>query len=149
MEQETTSGEGGGMDLSALLGSLQGGKGGSGPDLGSLLDSLQGGKEGGGPDLGSLLGMLGAGGQEQKGQESAGARQRDAEKEAAENACESGAQQGAAGQGRDRLFNAATGSYSGTYGQGEVSEVTRGQIDQILREKKDVIRELVESAGNI
>ena len=72
MEQETTSGEGGGMDLSALLGSLQGGKGGSGPDLGSLLDSLQGGKEGGGPDLGSLLGMLGAGGQEQKGQESAG-----------------------------------------------------------------------------
>lgn len=59
MEQETTSGEGGGMDLSALLGSLQGGKGGSGPDLGSLLDSLQGGKEGGGPDLGSLLGMLG------------------------------------------------------------------------------------------
>ncbi len=84
-----------------------------------------------------------------EGQESAGARQRDAEKEAAENACESGAQQGAAGQGRDRVFNAATGSYSGTYGQGEVSEVTRGQIDQILREKKDVIRELVESAGNI
>ena len=51
MEQETTSGEGGGMDLSALLGSLQGGKGGSGPDLGSLLDSLQGGKEGGGLSL--------------------------------------------------------------------------------------------------
>lgn len=41
------------------------------------------------------------------------------------------------------MYNAATGSYSGAYGQGEVSEVTKGQIDQILREKKDIVKDLV------
>ncbi len=46
-----------------------------------------------------------------------------------------------------RLYNAKTGSYSGTYGQGEVDDVTKGQIDQILRERSDVVRDLVENGG--
>lgn len=44
-----------------------------------------------------------------------------------------------------KLYNAKTGSYSGTYGQGIVDDVTKGQIDQILRERSDVVRELVEN----
>ncbi len=67
MEQGTTSGEGGGLDLSALLGSLQGGQEGGAPDLGALLGMLGTGKpeqkgqggSGGGLDFAALLGMLG------------------------------------------------------------------------------------------
>lgn len=74
MEQVTPEGgDGGGLDLSALLGSLgQEGK----PDLSALLEMVKGtGQEGGGPgggvDFASLLGMLGgiggaAGGGEEK-----------------------------------------------------------------------------------
>lgn len=72
MERQTTDGgEGNGLDLSALLGSL--GQDGNGPDLSSLLELVKGtGKEGqegpeqrqspggeGGMDLAALLGMLG------------------------------------------------------------------------------------------
>ncbi len=46
-----------------------------------------------------------------------------------------------------RLYNAKTGSYSGTYGRGKVDDVTKGQIDQILRERSDVVRDLVENGG--
>ena len=49
---------------------------------------------------------------------------------------------------REKSYNAATGSYSGGYGNGDVEdEVTRGQIDAILHEKSDAIREIVEKGG--
>lgn len=63
MEQVTTEGgEGGGLDLSALLGSL--GQEGGKPDLSALLEMVKGtGRESGngkeGVDFASLLGMLG------------------------------------------------------------------------------------------
>jgi len=65
MEQEKPeSGEGGGLDLSALLGSL--GQKEGGPDLSALLGMVKGSGsegsasgEGGGVDFASLLGMLG------------------------------------------------------------------------------------------
>lgn len=44
-------------------------------------------------------------------------------------------------------YNASTKSYSGTYGGDAVSDVTKGQIDKILREKSDAIRNLVERKG--
>lgn len=49
---------------------------------------------------------------------------------------------------RDETYNATTGSYSGSYGAGEVQdEATKGQIDKILHEKADVIRDIVEHGG--
>jgi hypothetical protein len=40
-------------------------------------------------------------------------------------------------------YNATTGSYSGDYGKGELTdEVTKGQIEKILHEKTDAIQEL-------
>ena len=49
---------------------------------------------------------------------------------------------------RETAYNEATGSYSGSYGISEVEdEVTRGQIDKILHEKSDAIREIVEKGG--
>lgn len=41
-------------------------------------------------------------------------------------------------------YNATTGSYSGTYGRGQVDDVTKGQIDMILHEKDAMIRDLID-----
>lgn len=48
-----------------------------------------------------------------------------------------------------QLYNESTGSYSGLYGAdaGNVDEVTRGQIDQILSEKDEYLREIIKSEG--
>lgn len=47
------------------------------------------------------------------------------------------------------LFNESTGSYSGLYGADaeNVDDVTRGQIDQILAEKDEYLREIIKSEG--
>lgn len=46
---------------------------------------------------------------------------------------------------REEFYNAATGSYSGTYGAEEVSdEATKGRINQILREKDEALRNLID-----
>lgn len=47
------------------------------------------------------------------------------------------------------LYNATTGSYSGAYGRGEVNEVTKGQIDKILQEKSDALRDLIAHEGEV
>lgn len=45
----------------------------------------------------------------------------------------------------EEYYNAATGSYSGAYGKEIVKdEVAKGQIDKILHEKKDALRDLIE-----
>lgn len=50
-------------------------------------------------------------------------------------------------QEREGLYNIATGSYSGEYGKKEIKdEVTRGQIDKILQEKTEALRDLIENA---
>ncbi len=41
-------------------------------------------------------------------------------------------------------YNRTTGSYSGTYGKGKVSEEHRDQIDGILSEKEKAFREMLE-----
>lgn len=41
-------------------------------------------------------------------------------------------------------YNPTTGSYSGAYGKGKVDDVTKGQIDLILKEKEAMIRSLIE-----
>lgn len=49
---------------------------------------------------------------------------------------------------REESYNEATGAYSGAYGiDGVEDEVTKGQIDKILHEKSDAIREIVEKGG--
>lgn len=46
---------------------------------------------------------------------------------------------------REALYNATTHAYSGEYGAAEVSDaVTKGQIDRILQEKEEVLRNLIE-----
>ena len=49
----------------------------------------------------------------------------------------------------EELYNESTGSYSGLYGADaeNVDEVTRGQIDQILSEKDEHLREIIKSEG--
>ena len=47
----------------------------------------------------------------------------------------------------EELYNATTGAYSGRYGNIEIEdEVTKGQIDKILHEKTEALRDLIESA---
>lgn len=47
-----------------------------------------------------------------------------------------------------KLYNAATGAYSGVYGQNGIDdEVTKGQIDAILHERSDELRDLI-AQGN-
>lgn len=42
-------------------------------------------------------------------------------------------------------YNRKTGAYSGKYGQsGEINEVTKSQIEQILGEKDEVLRHVIE-----
>lgn len=45
-------------------------------------------------------------------------------------------------------YNATTGAYSGLYGQEEVTDVTKGQIDKILQEKTEAIRTIIENSEN-
>ena len=47
----------------------------------------------------------------------------------------------------DRTYNATTGSYSGTYGQGKVDNVTKDQVAMILNEKNAVLQGIINS-GN-
>ena len=47
----------------------------------------------------------------------------------------------------DATYNATTGSYSGTYGQGEVDTVTQDQVAMILNEKNAVLQGII-GAGN-
>ena len=47
----------------------------------------------------------------------------------------------------DRTYNATTGSYSGTYGQGDVDTVTQDQVAMILNEKNAAIQDIID-AGN-
>jgi hypothetical protein len=46
-------------------------------------------------------------------------------------------------------YNETTGAYSGAYGRGagEVDEVTKGQIDQILMEKTNELRSIIANEG--
>lgn len=44
-------------------------------------------------------------------------------------------------------FNPTTGAYSGTYGTGEVNEEAGGQIQAILSEKDEALRDLIEQTG--
>jgi hypothetical protein len=50
----------------------------------------------------------------------------------------------------EETYNATTGSYSGEYGQnGVVDEATKGQIEKILHEKTDAIRDLFEHSDEL
>ena len=48
----------------------------------------------------------------------------------------------------DKMYNATTGSYSGTYGQGKVDTVTQDQVAMILNEKNATIQGIINS-GNV
>lgn len=45
---------------------------------------------------------------------------------------------------REGEYNATTNSYSGSYGKGEVDDVTKGQIDLILNEKDAKLRKMID-----
>lgn len=45
----------------------------------------------------------------------------------------------------DKDYNATTGSYSGTYGQGKVDTVTKDQVEMILNEKNAALQGIIES----
>ena len=47
-------------------------------------------------------------------------------------------------QKSDNTFNAKTGSHSGLYGQNEVDQVHRGQIEKILQEKTKTFQDMLE-----
>ena len=69
--------------------------------------------------------------------EEAAASEKEAEKEAPERPRE-----------LESLYNATTGSYSGTYGAAKVSdEVTKGRINRILQEKDEALRNLIEESS--
>lgn len=44
----------------------------------------------------------------------------------------------------DPNYNAATGSYSGTYGQGEVSDEARAQAEEILNMRRSELKNIIE-----
>lgn len=45
---------------------------------------------------------------------------------------------------REEAYNVTTGAYSGSYGRDEIKdEVTKGQIDKILQEKTEALRDLI------
>ena len=44
-------------------------------------------------------------------------------------------------------YNPTTGAYSGTYGTGQVDEENDGQIQEILSQKDEALRELIEHTG--
>ena len=64
--------------------------------------------------------------------------------EEAERAAEMNRAYEEASNRRNYDYNPTTGSYSGEYGQGEVDEVTKGQIDKILQEKDEILRSLID-----
>ncbi len=69
--------------------------------------------------------------------EEAAASEKEAEKEAPERPRE-----------LESLYNATTGSYSGTYGAAKVSdEVIKGRINRILQEKDEALRNLIEESS--
>lgn len=45
----------------------------------------------------------------------------------------------------DDNYNEMTGAFSGTYGQGEVDEVKKEQIDMILHEKETALRGIIDT----
>ncbi|MBR5127123.1 MAG: hypothetical protein IKU69_01695 [Roseburia sp.] len=45
----------------------------------------------------------------------------------------------------DKTYNATTGSYSGTYGQGKVDNVTQDQVAMILNEKNAALQGIINS----
>lgn len=50
---------------------------------------------------------------------------------------------------KEALYNATTGSFSGEYGMDAVDdEVTKGQIDKILQEKNEALRDLIEHSDD-
>ncbi len=51
-------------------------------------------------------------------------------------------------QSGEQHFNVTTGSYSGLYGQGEVDEVDRRQIEAILHEKSEALLDLIENEND-
>lgn len=47
----------------------------------------------------------------------------------------------------EKTYNATTGSHSGAYGRQEIKdEVTKGQIDKILQEKSESLRQLIDES---
>lgn len=50
---------------------------------------------------------------------------------------------------QDSDYNETTGAYSGSYGRSaeQVDDVTKGQIDQILMEKTNMLRNIIASEG--
>lgn len=47
----------------------------------------------------------------------------------------------------EEMYNPTTGAYSGNYGHVEIKdEVTKGQIDKILKEKTEALSDLIENA---
>ena len=50
-------------------------------------------------------------------------------------------------QPTEEHYNETTGSYSGLYGQSEVDEVDRKQIEAILHEKTEALRDIIDN-GN-
>lgn len=49
----------------------------------------------------------------------------------------------------EEMYNKTTGSYSGSYGRQEVKdEVTKGQIEKILHERSDSLRDLINESQN-
>lgn len=45
----------------------------------------------------------------------------------------------------DKTYNASTGSYSGTYGQGKVDTVTQDQVAMILNEKNETLKHIIDT----
>ena len=79
-----------------------------------------------------------------KQQEEAEAAEREKALEAAENAAEMNRAYNEASHKRSYDYNPTTGAYSGLYGQGEVDDVTKGQIDKILQEKDEILKGLIQ-----
>ena len=49
----------------------------------------------------------------------------------------------------DAMYNAATCSYSGMYGQNEMDNVTQDRVQMILNEKNAVLQNIINSGGNV
>lgn len=69
--------------------------------------------------------------------------------EAAKQAEIDAAKAAADDQFSDSDYNAATGSYSGAYGRGQMNDLEASQVSQILGEKKDAISDLIKGLTNV
>ena len=47
--------------------------------------------------------------------------------------------------GKNKDYNVTTGSFSGTYGQGQVDDVTQDQVAMILNEKNAALQGIIDS----